>query len=781
MAAVRTSAAPFRWAVGLAVAASALFLAATPEVRLRLLVAAPLLAAATIVVVVVRRGPVRPWPWLLLAVALLAAAEGSVAQATRQALTVPAWVGFVGGSVAVAAAIIGFTTPVRPGRDRLAWLESAIGVVCLATLAYQFLVQPYVVSGAGGAAVATAAALPTLDLALVALLLRLRDRGPRHTASLLILAVALCGSVASDTVVGVATVNGRYSPGSAWDAFAYVAYLVLALAALHPSMAQVGLPDHGPAPSRVPGLLLLAPTGAVVPALCLAAAVDGLHLDLRVAAATGLVLFLLVLARAVHLLAQTERTSLHDELTGLASLRRLRQELARAAGPPGAATALLAMLDLDDFKGINDTFGHPVGDALLVQVAGRLAGGLPPPLLVARFGGDEFGVLAVGASADDLPCSDRLGALVLSAFDEPFALDGLALRVTASVGVVTSAGVESVERLQVDADIAMYAAKNAGGSTYRRYTPELREQVLWERSLATALDEALRHPREHGLRVAYQPVVSTADVAVVGLEALIRWDHGTRGPLSPAQFLPAAERAGLSAAVDDFVLATTLRQAAAWCEADPAFGAVRVGVNMTAASLSRTDLARHVLGRLAEHGLRPEQLTIEITEQTALPDDLALARVLDELDAAGVHLAIDDFGTGYSSLMYLERFPVAVLKLDKSLVDSIGALASPLLAAVTALAHTLGVTLLAEGVETDRQLRALRALDVPLAQGYLFAPALAADEVTAYVRSHGIAGPDEATGRARDDAAWFASEVMPHQHTEARPADRGDAAASPPR
>jgi len=771
MAAKRTSAAPFRWAVGGAAVASALFLAAPVEARLWLLVAASLLATVAIVVVVLRRHPVRPVPWLLLAAALLSAVYGSVTQATQQALTATALVGFVGGSLAVGAAILGFTTPVPPERDPLAWLDSAIGVVSLTTLAYQFLVQPYVVSGAGGAAVVSAAALPALDLVLVALLLRLRDRGPLRTPSLAILVVALCGSVASDTVVGLARINGRYRPGSAWDAFAFVAYLVLALAALHPSMTQVGLPARGPAPSRVRGLLLLVPTGAVVPVLALAAAFGGLYLDLRVAAAAGLVLFLLVMARAVHLLARTERTSLHDELTGLANLRRFRQELARAAGPPPGAAALLAMLDLDDFKGINDTFGHPVGDALLVQVAGRLAAALPPPLLVARFGGDEFGLLAVGPGSDEPAFAEAVGALVLGAFDEPFVLDGLPLRVSASVGIVTAPGAESLERLQTDADIAMYAAKNAGGATFRRYTRELRDQVLWERSLATALEHALRHPETGGLWVAYQPIVSLADGSVVGLEALVRWEDGTRGALTPAEFLPAAERAGLSAAVDEFVLTTTLRQAAAWCAADPAFGSVRVGVNMTAASLGRADLAPYLLGRLADHGLGPAQLTIEITEQAAVPEDVELAAELHELDAAGVHLAIDDFGTGYSALMYLERFPAAVLKLDKSLVDSIGTHASPLLAAVTALAHTLGLTLLAEGVETPAQLTALRELDVPLAQGFLFAPALPADEAGEYVRAHRPA--DEAPRPAPAAAEGRAAGAMPQQRSSARRAVGG--------
>ncbi len=766
MEAMRTSAVPFRGAVGVALLASALFLVASVEVRLWSLVAAPLLAAAAMVVMVARNRPARPRPWLLLAVALLAAAGGSAAQATQRALTAGAWVGFVGGSVAVAAAIIGFTTPVPPDRDPLAWLDVAIGVVSLATLAYQFLVQPYVISGAGGAAIASAVALSTLDLTLVTLLLRLRDHRPLHTPSLAILAAALFGGVGADTVVGLATVNGRYRPGSAWDVFACAAYLALGVAAMHPSMTRVGLPARGPAPSRVPGLLLLFPAGAVVPVLMLAAGHGLLHLDLRLAATAGLTLYLLAMVRAVQLLARTERTSLHDELTDLANLRRLRHELTRAGGLPHGTTALLAMLDLDDFKGINDTFGHPVGDALLVQVAERLTAALPPPLLVARFGGDEFGVLAVGPEADADAYADRVGNLILSSFAEPFDVDGLPLRISASVGVVMSPDAGTLERLQTDADIAMYAAKNAGRSTYRVYTAELREQVLGERSLATALDDALHHPESGGLWVAYQPVVALDDGATIGLEALVRWQHRTRGPLLPAQFLPAAERAGLSAAVDEFVLSTALRHATAWCRADPGFSSVRVGVNMTAASLDRADLARYVLAQLAAVDLLPTQLTIEITEQAAIPGDVELVAALHELDAAGIHLAIDDFGTGYSALMYLQRFPVSILKLDKTLVDSVDAHPSPLLAAVTALAHTLGLTLLAEGVESPGQLAALRELDVPLAQGFLFAPPLAPDEVERYLRAHPArrgSGPDRPARRR----AGAGPGGMPHQRSSA--------------
>jgi len=739
VSAMGVSAAQFRAAVGVAVAAAVAFALASPDARLWLLVVAPLVAAATIVVAVRRRAPARPVAWLLLALALVSAGVGSAVQAREQALTGPAWIAFAAGSVAAAAGIIGFTPPLPPDRDRLAWLDSAIGVVSLATLAYQFLIQPYVDAKAGIAAVASAAALPVLDLALFALLLRLRDRRPRRSVAIAILVAALFGAISSDTVVGLATVAGHYSPGSAWDVFSYVSYLALGLAALHPSMTHVGQPAHGPAPSRVPGLLLLLPTGAVVPAVSLMAALGLARLDLRLAAIAGLALFLLAMARAIHLLAHTEHASLHDELTGLGNLRRFRQELARSAGAARGASALLAMLDLDDFKGINDTYGHTVGDELLVQVAGRLTAALPPRLLVARFGGDEFGVLAVGPETDTAAFAEQVGRQVLSAFVEPFELDGLPLRVSASVGIVTSPDVATLEGLQTDADIAMYAAKNAGRSTYRLYTRELREQVLGERTLAAELDHALQHPDSGGLWVAYQPVVALDDGALVGLEALVRWQHPTRGPLVPAQFLPAAERAGLSAAIDDFVLVTALRQDAAWCAADPVFRSVRMGVNMSAASLGRADLATHVLGRLVDAGLTPAQLTVEITEQAAVPGDLELAAALGDLDAAGVHLAIDDFGTGYSALTYLERFPVSVLKLDKSLVDSVAAHPSPLLAAVTALAQSLGLILVAEGVETRGQLAALQELQVALAQGFLIAAPLHPTAVTEYVRGHDAA------------------------------------------
>lgn len=738
MTAMRRTPSPFVMAAVVSVLGVIAFALAGAHVRLWLLVVAPLAAAVTVILSVGLRGPARPRAWLLLALALVSAAIGSAVQVHEQAITSAVSLAFDVGSLAVGVAILAFTPPVPAERDRFAWLESAIGLVSLATVGYQFLVQPYVDAGATTAAVTSAAALPTLDLGLFALLLRLRDHRPRRSTSLAVLVGALCCAVASDTVVGLATIGGQYHPGSRWDGFSYVSYLALGVAAVHPSMTKVGLPSAGVAPSRVPGLLLLLPAGAVVPALCLGAVLGRLHLDLWLAAAAGLVLFLLAMSRAIDLLARSERASLHDALTGLANLRRFRNELARSAHLPHGVTALLALLDLDDFKAINDTYGHTVGDALLVQVADRLTAALPAGLLVARFGGDEFGVLAVGTGADATTQADRIGSQILSVFAEPFVLEGLPLRVSASVGVVISPDVQTLERLQVDADIAMYAAKDAGRATYRVYSRELRDQMLGQRELAGQLDHALRHPGSGGLWVAYQPVVAVDGAGLRSVEALVRWRHPSRGPLLPGQFLPAAEHAGLSAELDELVLATALRQLATWCDADPAFRSIRVAVNMTAASLSRSDLVAHVLDQVANAGLLPSQLTIEITEQTAVPGGPELTAALKELTAAGVELAIDDFGTGYSALNYLERFPVSVLKLDSSLINSVDTQPSPLLAAVTALARSLGLVLVAEGVERAGQLVALQQLDIPYVQGFLFARAQPARAVEDYLRSHSL-------------------------------------------
>lgn len=734
---MRAGPAQFRAALVVSLVGLAGFEAVRPEVRLWLLAVVPLVAAATILLSVLATTPARPRSWLFLAVALVAAALGSTLQAEAHAYTTAASVGFVVGSVGVAAAMLGFTSPARPDQDRLAWLDSTIGLVSLATLAYQFLVQPYVDAGARPSAVAAAAALPALDLGLAALVLRLRDRRPRSSVSLTVLVGALCTAIASDTVVGLATISGQYRPGSAWDTFSFVSYLALGTAVLHPSMTVVGLPASGAAPSRVPALVVLLPAGAVVPALSVAAALGWLHLDLRLAAFAGVVLFLLAMMRAIDLLARTERASLHDTLTGLANLRRFRQELARSADLPRGPGALLAMLDLDDFKTINDTYGHTVGDAFLVEVANRLTAALPPDLLVARFGGDEFGVLAVGAQADPAWLADRIGRQIVSAFAEPFTLEGLSLPLTASVGLAVSSDVGALERLQIDADIAMYGAKGAGGATHRVYTPELREQVLGRHALAGELGDALRHPGPCGLWVAYQPLLAVDGGGLVSLEALVRWRHPSRGPLTPAEFLPVAEQAGLSVRVDEFVLATALHQLAAWSRTDEELAGVRLAVNMSAASLSRPDLVTHVLGQLEAAGVDPRRLVLELTEQAAVPGDVELTHALRQLADVGIELAIDDFGTGYSSLHYLERFPVAVLKLDRTLIDAVDTRPSRLLAAVSSLAQSLGLVLVAEGVERPGQLAAVRELRIPVAQGFLFSPGLPASQVPAWVRGPG--------------------------------------------
>jgi diguanylate cyclase (GGDEF)-like protein/PAS domain S-box-containing protein len=431
---------------------------------------------------------------------------------------------------------------------------------------------------------------------------------------------------------------------------------------------------------------------------------------------------------------QLAHQTLSDPLTDLPNRLLLRDRLDRAlaAAARGHGLPALLFLDLDGFKAVNDSAGHDAGDEVLVAVADRLRSALPAGHTLARLGGDEFAILLEETDAEHaVLLAQRLLPLVA----ERLAVHGLDLVVTASVGVaLPERGAPSTSGdLLRSADLAMYAAKEGGKGQVCVYDPSMHASVI----ARTSLERGLRRALDEGeLVLHYQPVVSYGSGRVVGVEALLRWQSPERGLVPPLDFVPLAEATGLIVPIGAWVLREACRQLAAW-DADPSSGlaGLDVAVNVSPRQLQAPGLYEEVRAALAEGGLAPERLTVEITE-SALEDDGPTLRLLQSLRDLGVRLALDDFGTGYSSLARLRQFPVHTVKIDRSFVQEIDAAGeAPLVSATIALAGALGLSTVAEGVETQEQERFLRAQGCDAAQGYRYSRPLPPTDLPAVARS----------------------------------------------
>jgi diguanylate cyclase (GGDEF)-like protein len=402
-----------------------------------------------------------------------------------------------------------------------------------------------------------------------------------------------------------------------------------------------------------------------------------------------------------------------DRLTGLAGraqlVRRIDRALRRARSCGGAIA--VASVDLDGFKRINDEIGFAAGDRVLAACGRCLLQTVRPEDTVARFGGDEFVVLAdpVADDAGALAFAERLRVALAAELEE----SGRGLVVSASIGIAVSDGIdEAPDALLRDADAAMYHAKRRGRGRFELFGAPLRDEALRRLALEQDLRRALEHEELH---LEYQPVIDFATNAVVSYEALLRWTHPERGRIAPDEFIGIAEDSGLMLPMGRWVLRTACAEARRW----PA--GVGVGVNLSARQVADPDMCEHVRGALADTGLDPARLTLEITESTLMEEAEAPLRTLESLRAMGVRLALDDFGTGYSSLSYLRRFALDTLKVDRSFVRDLGEdpHATPLVEAVVSMASALGLDVVAEGIETEAQRSQLAALGCRYGQGYL--------------------------------------------------------------
>ena len=438
--------------------------------------------------------------------------------------------------------------------------------------------------------------------------------------------------------------------------------------------------------------------------------------------------------RLSNLQGQLVHQANHDPLTSLAN-RVLFVERTEQALQAGRTVAVM-FVDLDDFKTVNDGMGHDAGDQLLKAVARRLDGTLRSGDLAARLGGDEFAILVLTGPGKADP--QTLAERVLEALSAPFSVMGEQLLVRASVGVaVGDPGTASVGDLLRKADVAMYAAKHGGKGRAAAFDPSMDAELQERLHLETELQRALA---EDALEVVYQPVVDLTTGAVVAVEALARWDHPQRGLISPGVFVPVAERCGLAAEVGQAVLDMACRRVASLPHG-PA-GPVSLAVNLSARELTQPGFVEDVMTTLGRSGLGPASLIVEVTERAILDagDDGA---TLQQLRTGGVRVAVDDFGTGNSSLSYLRSLPIDLLKVDRSFVAGLGTARSDrtVTSAIVSLATTLGLGVVAEGVETAEQVGELVGLGCTLGQGHHLSPPLGADQLDAVVTTPVRVGP----------------------------------------
>ena len=435
---------------------------------------------------------------------------------------------------------------------------------------------------------------------------------------------------------------------------------------------------------------------------------------------------------------QLIRDALHDSLTGLANRALLRDRaalaLARASRHEGRVALLL--VDLDDFKAVNDGLGHAAGDAVLVAVARRLSQCVRPNDTVARLGGDEFAVLLDDASGDATP--DAVAERIQELLRLPLLVTDHELFANASIGVaLAEPGSLDAEELLRNADVAMYMAKGKGKAQVATFHPEMHVEMRDRITLANELRRAVSHDQ---FSLRYQPLVDLKTKRIIGMEALVRWQHPQRGLVSPAEFIPMAEATGtivplgrwiLQQAVDTIV---TLQQVQGHLERP-----VSVTVNLSPRQFQEPTLVDEIADVVTSAGILPTTVVLELTETMLMDDIDGAIETMQRLKRLGVRLALDDFGTGYSSLSYLRRLPIDILKIDKSFVDSLSTAQGPgMVRSILRLGDTFRVATLAEGIETDEQLTHLRALGCTYGQGYLFAKPLRRAEVKALLERQAV-------------------------------------------
>jgi diguanylate cyclase (GGDEF)-like protein len=651
---------------------------------------------------------------------------------------------YLAGYPFLGAAFLLFIRRRVAGGDRAGLLDAAILTTSAAILAWVFLMQPYTVgSDLSTLELAISVAYPITDVLVIGVAIGLLTTPGARTQAFRLLTVSLVLLLLADVVYALQNLEGTYVAGSVLDGVWLLAYITWGAAALHPSMSSLSEPHPVAVTWLGPIRLVFLAAAMLTGPLLLTLGRSDQAFGAWVVAGGSALLSLLVLARLAGLVRVLARDvaqrrileeqlsfqAFHDPLTGLANRRlfverveaamRGRSSDGRSSGGrlTGGSIAVL-FLDLDDFKTVNDSLGHAAGDELLSVVGARIRGGLRAADTAARLGGDEFGILLQGIP--DIPFAAAVAERLLSTLETPLTILGTETFVKASIGIaVDSPTMNTADDLLRDADVAMYQAKALGKGRHQLFAPSMHAEVLDRLQLKDELASAIDNGE---LRLAYQPLVALDSGDVRGFEALLRWEHPRRGTLAPAAFVPLAEESGLIVAIGRWVADEACRQAARWLELFPG-RPLTMSINLSPRQFQQTGLADDLRATLERHRLPPEALVLEITEGTLAEDPESTIASLAAVRSLGVRLAIDDFGTGYSSLSYLRRFPVDILKIDRSFVANLSGEPedAALARVIVTVGHTLGLQTVAEGIERPEQLAVLRELGCDLGQGFLLA------------------------------------------------------------
>ena len=617
---------------------------------------------------------------------------------------------------------------------RTASIDSAIISTAVGIAVWVFVVQP--VAHDGGLdplAFAVTAAYPILDVATLGLAVTILLQPARHPRAVWFILGALLFTYPSDVAWTYLASTGEYVDASLVDAGWWLGPMCWAAAGLHSSMTRFGVAETFPSTTITRWrLVALAAAATVAPIALILRGPSLLQSDVVMVELAAIFLGWMVvlrLGRTLGELAQSlaSRTELqgalshqaaHDPLTGLANRFAFGDVLGRRLLADEESPSAVLLLDLDDFKAVNDSHGSQVGDALLVHVAGRLRAALRDGDLAARLGGDEFAIILAGCS--EAQVARDVGARLLDSFDAPFEIDGHVVFAHASIGIaLSSAQSRDADELLREADIALYLAKGQGKARLELYQPTMHASILERIALRGDLEEAIA---DRQFIVQYQPIFGIVDGRLHGVEALVRWQHPVRGLIAPGEFIGLAEETGLIVPLGRWVLDEACRQLAEWRDVHPTARSMSMTVNVSGVQLQHPSFVDHLRGALADSGIPASTLVLELTE-SVLNDTEASVRVLETLKGIGVRIAIDDFGTGYSSLSYVGRFPIDILKIDRSFVAALGGSSkeAALTATIVELAQNLDLVTVAEGIEDAIQLSALRAMGCRMGQGYFFA------------------------------------------------------------
>jgi diguanylate cyclase (GGDEF)-like protein len=693
---------------------------------------------------IIRFRPNLRWPWLVIGAGLLVWLVGGAARAalsttgnlTASRSLVPDMISLP-GYLLFGIGLSGIAAARRRGQsgDLDTFLDACVAALAALALAWVYLINPALQHHPAPVPVrAVLAAYPAMSVFIVGAVARIAfSPSTRRVPAFMFLLVAMSFLLGGDVLYMFAEAGAVRLPQSLLDAPYLVSYLLFTGCVLHPTMAQLTRPVTSVEAVPGRGRLNIVSLALIVPPAVLTTRGRATIADRAVL--TSVVVMLTVatvwrIRRALRSHAQSEarlaHQASHDALTGLPNQHALRTRRV-----PLADTALL-FVDIDRFKLVNDTYGHSVGDELLMAVASRLVSTLGPDDMVVRAGGDEFLVLLSGieARSDVLEVAE----LVRLSFAAPMQLSVAEVYSSASVGVAFGTPGMAIEHLIRDADTAMYEAKDAGRDAVAVFDASMRHRV----SERLELEHDLRNALERGeLHLAYQPVVRYPAGPVDSVEVLLRWRHPERGELGPDSFIPVAEESGVIVTIGHWVLDQACRTLAEWRATVPGAGHLQVAVNVSARQLRDPELLTRVRRALAENSLPPDALCLELTESLLIDDPEAATALLTSLREIGVRLAIDDFGTGYSSLAYLKRFPVHVVKIDRSFVTD---MVSPdtsdesLVAAIIAMAGALGLATVAEGVETVEQETRLVDLGCDAGQGFLYCRPVAPADLPAAIQ-----------------------------------------------